>query len=147
MDRHWRRGVLFPTLIYWTLIGLCCAGHRPYEKGERPRYARHHDRWAQRIQYPSLYDQGTQRIEYPSVNDQGSQVVRYPSVFDRGQTVQYPSDNDSSAGSQIQVKSVKMSRMSLLFCLRCGIHHSSVRCRLFVTEGLLSLKTKGMLQC
>lgn len=104
MDRQLRARVLLQTLICWTLIGLCCAGHRPLEKGERPRYARHHDRWAQRIQYPSLHDQGTQRIEYPSVNDQGNQGVRDPSGDNRRQTVQYPFVNDSAAGSQIKVK-------------------------------------------
>lgn len=104
MDRQRRTGVLLQALLCWTLIGLCRAGHRPYEKGERTRYTRHHDRWTQRIQYPSLNDQGTQQIVYPSVNDQGTQEVRYPSVHDRGQAVHYPSVNDSGAGSQIQVK-------------------------------------------
>lgn len=104
MDRHWRRGVLLQTLICWTFIGLCCAGHRPIETGERIRHPRNHDRWAQRIQYPKLHDQGTQRIEYPSINDQSTQGVRYPSVHDRGQTVQYPSLDDRSAASQILVK-------------------------------------------
>lgn len=104
MDRRRRTRVLLQTLICWTLIGLCCAGHRPLERGERHRYTRHHDRWAQRIQHPTLHDQGTQRIEYPSVNDQGTQGVRYPSWQDRGQAVQYPSVNDSAASSQIKVK-------------------------------------------
>lgn len=104
MERRWCTRVLLQTLICWTLIGLCCAGHRPLERGERQRYARHHDRWAQRIQHPTLHDQGTQRIEYPSVNDQSTQGVRYPSWYDRGQTVQFPSVNDSAASSQIKVK-------------------------------------------
>lgn len=104
MDRRRRTGVLLQTLLCWTLIGLCCAGHRPRERGEQSRYARHHDRWAQRIQDPSLHDQGTQQIEYPSLNDEGTQGVRYPLVNDRGQTVRYPSVNDSASSFQIQVK-------------------------------------------
>lgn len=111
MDRRLRTGVLLKTLLCWTLIGLCCAGHRPYSRGERTRYARHHDRRTQRIVYPSLNDQGTQRIVYPSLNDRGTQRIQFPSVndegtrrvHDRGQTVRYPSVSDSaSAGSQIQ---------------------------------------------
>ena len=104
MDRRRHTGVSLQTLICWTLIGLCLAGHRPYTRQERTRHARHHDRWIQRVQYPSPNDQGTQRIEYPSVNDEGTQELRYPSVQDRGQTVQFPSLDDSGASSQIQVK-------------------------------------------
>lgn len=91
MDRYWRRRVLLQTLIYWTFIGLCCAGHRPFDRADPPQHSRLHDRWAQRIQYPKLTDRGTQRIEYPSIND-------------RGQMLQYPSIDDSDASSQIQVK-------------------------------------------
>lgn len=104
MDRRWRTRVLLQTLICWTLIGLCRAGHRPLERGERQRYTRHHDRWAQRIQQPAVNDQGTQRIEYPSVNDQSTQGGRYPTWLGRGQTVHFPSVNDSAASSQIKVK-------------------------------------------
>lgn len=101
----WRcAGVLLQTLLCWTLIAHSYAGHRPYRRGERPRYPRHHDRWAQRVQYPSHHGRGTQRIEYPSVNDDGTQGIRYPWVRDKGQRVQFPSVDDSSAGSQIQVK-------------------------------------------
>lgn len=104
MDRHWRRGVLLQTLMFLTLIGLSLAGNRPFSRGERPRYPRHHDRGTQRIQYPSLNDRGAQQIQYPTVNDQGTQRVVYPSLHERGQTIQYPSLNDIGAGSQIQVK-------------------------------------------
>ena len=140
MDRQQRRGVLLQTLLCWTLIGLSCAGPRPYERGERPRYARHHDRWSQRIQFPSPNDQGTQRIEYPSVNDEGAQVVRFPSVHDRGQRVHFPSVNDA-ASAQIQVNCCRdllvggMLRFLPSQHLRCGL---SVICR------LLSLKAKGV---
>lgn len=79
MERQRRTGVPLRALICWTLIGLCCAGHRSLRRGERTRHARHHDRW-------------TQRIEFPSVNDQGVQTVQYPSI------------NDSGASSQVQVK-------------------------------------------
>uniref|UniRef100_A0A3Q4H9B5 Si:ch211-241e1.3 n=1 Tax=Neolamprologus brichardi TaxID=32507 RepID=A0A3Q4H9B5_NEOBR len=89
MDRYWRRRVLLQTLIYWTFIGLCCAGHRRFDRADPPQHSRLHDRWAQRIQYPKLTDRGTQRIEYPSIND-------------RGQMLQYPSIDDSDASSQIQ---------------------------------------------
>lgn len=118
MDRRRCTGGLFQTLLCWTLIGLCCAGHRPYERGERPRYTRHHDRWTQ----------GTQRIEYPSVNDEGTQVVRYPSVYDRGQAVHYPSVNDS-ASSQIQVKICEdvmyLVVEGMLFYPSCRLHFST----------------------
>uniref|UniRef100_A0A8C2YYV5 Si:ch211-241e1.3 n=1 Tax=Cyclopterus lumpus TaxID=8103 RepID=A0A8C2YYV5_CYCLU len=93
MDRRRRTGVLL--LLCWTLIGLCCAGHRPRERGERTRHTRHHERWSQGIRDPSLHGRGAQRIEYPSLNDEGTQRVRYPWVQDRGQTVHYPSVNDS----------------------------------------------------
>ncbi|KAF3858226.1 hypothetical protein F7725_011427, partial [Dissostichus mawsoni] len=98
------------TLLCWTLIGLCCAGHRPRERGERTRYARHHERWTQRIEFPSLNDQGTQRIEFPSLNDQGTQRIEYPSLNDegtqgvqgRGQAVLFPNVNDGSANYEIE---------------------------------------------
>lgn len=126
VDRRRRTGVLLQTLLCWIFIELCCAGHRPYERGERQRYARLHDRWGQRIQYPSLHDQGTQRIEYPSVNDEGTQRVHYPSVHDRGQTILYPSVNDSSAGFQIQVKiSEDVTYLvveGMLFYRSCRLH-------------------------
>lgn len=107
MDRQRQRGFLLQTLLVWTVVGLCCAGHRPYQRGERPRYPRQHDRWYQRIQYPSLHDRGNQHIVYPSANEPGTQGVRDPFLGDRGQTVQYPSFNDSDAGAQFQVNLLK----------------------------------------
>ncbi|KAF3699380.1 Laminin subunit alpha-3 [Channa argus] len=101
-DRRYLTGALLQTLICWTLIGLCYTGNRPLVRVERPRYARHQERWTQRIQYPSIHDQGAQRIEFPSVNGPDTQEVRYPLEHDRGQTVQYPSVNDSAASSQLQ---------------------------------------------
>lgn len=84
-------GVLFQTLLCWTLIEHCSAGHRPYKRWERPHYPRQNDRW-------------TQRVEYPSVNDEGTQGLPYPSVHGRGQEIRYPSISDSDASAQIQVK-------------------------------------------
>lgn len=147
MDRRRCTTVLLRTLICWTLIGLCCAGPRPFRRGERSRYPRHHDRWSQRIQYPSLRDQGTQQIAFPSVNDESTQVVRYPS--DGGQRVQYPSVNDE-AGSQIQVKK-KQWRCDGT-CWRdlvspLAVHYSCqcLRCGWLVSWRMLSLKAKVML--
>lgn len=118
MNRWRRTGVLLQTLLCWTLIEHCYAGNRPFKRGERPRYTRHHDRWT--IHYPLLQDQGTQRIEYPSVNDEGTQGLRYPSVHDRGQRVHYPSVNDSGASSPIQVK-ICEDLVEGMFSLRCGL--------------------------
>lgn len=119
MDKWQCTGVLLQTLLCWILIEHCYAGNRPFKRGERPRYTRHHDRWAQTIQYPSLHNRGTQRIEYPSVNDEGTQGLRQPSVHDRGQRVHYPSVNDSAASSQIQVKICEDLFERLLFYLSC----------------------------
>uniref|UniRef100_A0A3Q3ANB8 Si:ch211-241e1.3 n=1 Tax=Kryptolebias marmoratus TaxID=37003 RepID=A0A3Q3ANB8_KRYMA len=66
MGRCWRKGVLIRTLMLWTFIGLCCAGHRPFSRQERPPHSRHHDRATQRLQYPSLHELGAQRVEFPS---------------------------------------------------------------------------------
>lgn len=103
-DRFRLRGGLTQALMYWTLIGLSWASHRPFSKEERYRNTRHLDKWAQRIHYPSLHDQGSQRVQYPSVNDRGAQQVLYPSLHGEGQEVQYPSVSVNEAGSQIQVK-------------------------------------------
>lgn len=121
MDKRRCTRVLLWTLVCWTLIGLCCAGNRPFRRGEKPRYPRDHDRWTQRIQFPSLHDGGTQQIVYPSVNDQETQGIRYPSVHDRGQRIQYPSINDDDASPQIQVKNgecvMYLVVEGMLFCL------------------------------
>lgn len=104
MDQQRRRGVLLQTLLWGTLLGLCSASHRPYERRERTHHPRQHDRWTQRLSDPSLPDQGAQRVQYPSVNDPGTQGVHWPLVHDKGQTVQYPSFDDINSSSQIQVK-------------------------------------------
>lgn len=69
-------------LICWTLIGVCCASHRPYGERERPRHTRYHDRTPQRID-----NQAAQKIEHPYMNNQG-QVIEYPSVSNAGFQVQ-----------------------------------------------------------
>lgn len=100
--------VLLKTLICWTLIGLSSAGHRPYERWERPRHPRHHDRWTQRIVYPSLNDQA---VHYPRVND-GEQIVQFPSL------------NDDSDSSQVQVK--KIQRLDFVVAVDWTVFLSSL---------------------
>lgn len=144
MDRRRRTGLLLQILLCWALIGLCCAGHRPRERGERTRHTRHHDRLSQRIHYPQLNDQGTQKIEYPSLNDQAIRWIRVPWLFGRGQATRPPAVNDSAASSQIQVKIcedvMRLLVGGILFCTA-----QRLRCGLLVTWRLLSLKAKFML--
>lgn len=115
---RWRAvGLLLQTLLCWTLLEHCCAGPRPHQRWERPRYPRHPHRWIHRTQNLSQHDQGRQRIEYPSVNDDGGQRLRYPSLYDRGQKVVYPTLNDNDGSGQIQVNSHEEFVVVVKFCV------------------------------
>ena len=96
------------ALVCFTLLGLCAAGHRPYQKGERgPRPPGLPDR---RPAFQADEQEGAQRVDFPSLSDMGYQRVQLPWMQDRGQVVQYPAFEDSADDAQTQVKGGRRRR-------------------------------------
>lgn len=89
---------LLRTVLCFALLGLCAAGHRPYQRGERRP---HHS--AQEPSASLQRDDGAQRVHFPQLSDGGAQRVRYPWVQDRGQVVQYPAPDESADDAGIEV--------------------------------------------
>jgi len=89
---------LLRTVLCFTLLGLCAAGHRPYLRGERRP---HHS--AREPSASLQRDDGAQRVHFPQLSDGGAQRVQYPWVQDRGQVVQYPTPDESADDAGIEV--------------------------------------------
>ena len=93
------------ALLCFTLLGLCTAGYRPYQRGERsPQHPREPDRQAQRPTFLGDEQDGSQRVHFPLLSDEGYQRVQHPWVQDRGQAVQYPTFEDIADNAEIEVK-------------------------------------------
>ncbi|CAL8344638.1 unnamed protein product [Merluccius merluccius] len=132
MDRPQRprAGPAAPTplraLLCFALLGLCAAGHRPYQRGERrpPHDTLLQDEpdGAQRVHFPSLSDQGAQRVQRPWVQGSG----------DRGQVVQYPTFEDSADEAQTKKCSPGYYRegsgLYLGRCIPCDCNGLSNEC-------------------
>lgn len=160
MARHQRgtAGLLFRTLLFWTLVGLCCTSHRVnhnsriHHKNNRTHHNNnrihhnnnriHHRGAGQRVEFPSLQDQGVQRVQFPSQSDDGVQRIQFPSQSDEGgslwswlfggQKPENPPVKESEAGAQIQKCASGFYRdssgSSLGRCVSCDCNGLSEEC-------------------